>query len=156
MPRRGAIQRRELVPDPVFQSVAVARLINKVMRDGKKGTAQRIVYGALEVVAERTQRSPVEIVEAALRNVSPTLEVRGRRVGGSTLQVPNEVRAERRVSLAMRWLVGFARRRSERGMAGRLAGELLDASNNQGAAIRQKEDIHRMAEANRAFAHYRW
>jgi small subunit ribosomal protein S7 len=156
MPRRGAVERRELPPDPVYQNESVTRLINKVMRDGKKGTAQRIVYDALQIVAERSQRSAVDVVEAALRNAAPTLEVRGRRVGGSTLQVPNEVRPERRVSLAMRWLVSHARRRSERGMAARLAGELLDAAANQGAAVRQKEDIHRMAEANRAFAHYRW
>ncbi len=150
------MERRELPPDPVYQNESVTRLINKVMRDGKKGTAQRIVYDALQIVAERSQRSAVDVVEAALRNAAPTLEVRGRRVGGSTLQVPNEVRPERRVSLAMRWLVSHARRRSERGMAARLAGELLDAAANQGAAVRQKEDIHRMAEANRAFAHYRW
>lgn len=156
MPRRGAVARRELPPDPIFQSVAVTRLINKVMRDGKKGTAQRLVYRALDMVAERSHRHPVEVLEAALRNAAPTLEVRGRRVGGATLQVPNEVRAERRVSLAMRWLVTFARRRSERGFSARLAGELLDAAANTGAAVRQKEEIHRMAEANRAFAHYRW
>jgi small subunit ribosomal protein S7 len=156
MPRRGAVPRRELPPDPVFQSVLVTRLVNKVMRDGKKGVAQRLVYRALDLVAERSRRSPVEVLEAALRNAAPTLEVRGRRVGGATLQVPNEVRPERRVSLAMRWLVQFARRRGERGMAARLAGELLDAAANTGAAVRQKEEIHRMAEANRAFAHYRW
>ncbi len=150
------MERRTLPPDPVYQSESVTRLINKVMRDGQKGTAQRIVYSALGMVAERGERNALEVVEAALRNAAPTLEVRGRRVGGSTLQVPNEVRAERRVSLAMRWLVNHARRRSERGMAARLAGELLDAASNQGAAVRQKEDIHRMAEANRAFAHYRW
>ncbi len=156
MPRRGAIQRREPGVDGVYHNETVARLINKVMRDGKKGTAERIVYSALDMVGERTQHDPVSVLETAMRNIGPVLEVRGRRVGGSTLQVPSEVRAERRVSVAMRWLVRFASRRNERGMAARLAGEIADAANNTGAAVRQKEDIHRMAEANRAFAHYRW
>jgi small subunit ribosomal protein S7 len=156
MPRRGPVPRRVLPPDPVYRSEAVTRLINKVMRDGKKGVAQRIVYRALDLVADRSKRNPVEVVEAAIRNASPLLEVRPRRVGGATLQVPIEVRPERRVSLAMRWLVQFARKRSERGMVERLAGELLDAAAGQGGAVRQKEEIHRMAEANRAFAHYRW
>ena len=156
MPRRGTVVRREIGPDPVYHSEAVTRLINKMMQDGKKGVAQRLVYGALDIVGERAGGNPLETFEAALRNIAPTLEVRGRRVGGSTLQVPSEVRPERRTSLAMRWLVQFTRRRSERGTAVRLAGEILDASNNSGAAVRQKEDIHRMAEANRAFAHYRW
>jgi small subunit ribosomal protein S7 len=134
----------------------VTRLIHKVMQDGKKGVAQRLVYGAFDIIADRTKRAPLEVYEAALRNISPSLEVRPRRVGGSTLPVPSEVRPERRVSLSMRWLVGFARRRSDRGMSARLAAEIMDAANNSGAAVRQKEDIHRMAEANRAFAHYRW
>lgn len=156
MPRRGTVARREIGPDPVYHSEVVTRLIHKVMRDGKKGVAQRLVYGSFDLIAERTKRSPLEVFEAALRNISPSLEVRPRRVGGSTLPVPSEVRPERRVSLSMRWLVGFARKRGERGMAARLAGEILDAANNTGASVRQKEDIHRMAEANRAFAHYRW
>lgn len=156
MPRRGSVERREPQVDGVYQNETVARLINKVMQDGKKGTAERIVYSALEQVGERSQRDPITVLETAVRNIGPVLEVRGRRVGGSTLQVPTEVRPERRVSVAMRWLVNFASKRSERGMSARLAGELLDASNNTGAAVRQKEDIHRMAEANRAFAHYRW
>ncbi len=142
--------------DPVYHSEVVARLINKVMEDGKKGTAQQLVYGAFDLIAERTTRNPLEVFEAALRNVSPALEVRPRRVGGSTLPVPSEVRPERRVSLTMRWLVSFSRKRGERGMSARLAGEIMDAANNTGASIRQKEDLHRMAEANRAFAHYRW
>ncbi len=142
--------------DPVYHSEVVARLVNKVMEDGKKGTAEQLVYGAFDLIAERSGRNPLEVYEAALRNVSPALEVRPRRVGGSTLPVPSEVRPERRVSLTMRWLVSFARKRSERGMVARLAGEIMDAANNTGASIRQKEDLHRMAEANRAFAHYRW
>jgi len=150
------VQRREIGPDPVHHSEAVTRLINKVMQDGKKGVAQRLVYGAFDIIAEKTGKNPLEVYEAALRNIAPSLEVRGRRVGGSTLQVPSEVRPERRTSLAMRWLVGFTRRRAERSTADRLAAEILDAANNTGAAVRQKEDIHRMAEANRAFAHYRW
>ena len=156
MPRRGVVERRQFVADAVYQNEMVTRLINKVMEDGKKGVAQRVVYGAFDIVAERSERNPLEVFEAAMRNIAPALEVRGRRVGGSTLQVPNEVRPERRTSLALRWLVNFSRKRSERGMAARLAGEILDAGNNSGAAVRQKEDIHRMAEANRAFAHYRW
>ncbi len=156
MPRRGTTSRREIGPDPVYGSEVVTRLIHKVMQDGKKGVAQRLVYGAFDIIADRTKRAPLEVYEAALRNISPSLEVRPRRVGGSTLPVPSEVRPERRVSLSMRWLVGFARRRSDRGMSARLAAEIMDAANNSGAAVRQKEDIHRMAEANRAFAHYRW
>jgi small subunit ribosomal protein S7 len=150
------VERREIAPDAVYHSEIVARLINKVMKDGKKGVAQRIVYGAFDLIAERTKRNPLDVFEAALRNVSPVLEVRPRRVGGATLPVPMEVRPERRISLTMRWLVTFARKRSERGMAARLAGEIIDAANNTGAAVRQKEELHRMAEANRAFAHYRW
>ena len=156
MPRRGTVGRREIGGDPVYHSDVVTRLVHKVMQSGKKGVAEKLVYSAFDLIAERTQRNPLEVYEAALRNISPSLEVRSRRVGGSTLAVPSEVRPERRVSLSMRWLVGFARKRGERGMSARLAGEILDASNNAGAAVRQKEDIHRMAEANRAFAHYRW
>ena len=156
MPRRGTIQRREIAADPVYHSVLVARLINKMMEDGKKGLAQRLVYQAFDQIGAKTERSPLEVFETAMRNISPTLEVRPRRVGGSTLQVPSEVRPERRTSLALRWLVQFTRRRNERETANRLAAEIMDAANNTGAAVRQKEDVHRMAEANRAFAHYRW
>ncbi|MBX5476392.1 MAG: 30S ribosomal protein S7 [Clostridia bacterium] len=156
MPRKGRVPRREVAPDPVYKSELVARFINKIMKDGKKTLAQRIFYEAMNLVAERSKRDPLEVFEAAIRNVAPVLEVRPRRVGGATYQVPVEVRPERRLSLAMRWIVTFARERGERTMAQRLAGELLDAANNQGAAVRRKEEMHRMAEANRAFAHYRW
>ncbi len=140
----------------MYHNVLVARLINKIMQHGDKGLAQRLVYAAFDTIAERTQGNPVEVFEAAMRNISPALEVRPRRVGGATLQVPSEVRPERRTSLAMRWLVQFTRKRTERGSATRLAQEIMDAANNTGAAVRQKEELHRMAEANRAFAHYRW
>ena len=156
MPRRGTIQRREIAADPVYHSVLVARLINKMMEHGKKGLAQRLVYQAFDEVAAKTERNPLEVFETAMRNISPTLEVRPRRVGGATLQVPSEVRPERRTSLALRWLVQFTRRRNERETFARLSAEIMDAANNTGAAVRQKEDVHRMAEANRAFAHYRW
>ena len=156
MPRRGTIERREIAADPVYHSVLVARLINKIMEDGKKGLAQRLVYQAFDEIAAKTERNPLEVFETAMRNISPTLEVRPRRVGGATLQVPSEVRPERRTSLALRWLVQFTRRRNEREAFARLAAEITDAANNTGASVRQKEDVHRMAEANRAFAHYRW
>lgn len=156
MPRRGTIQRREIAADPVYHSVLVARLTNKMMEHGKKGLAQRLVYQAFDEIAAKTERNPLEVFETAMRNIAPTLEVRPRRVGGATLQVPSEVRPERRTSLALRWLVQFTRRRNERETASRLAAEIMDAANNTGASVRQKEDVHRMAEANRAFAHYRW
>ena len=156
MPRRGRVPRRPIDPDPVYGSERVARLINKVMWDGKKSLAQRIVYKAFERVAEKTGKDPLEVFEQAVRNVMPTLEVRPRRVGGATYQVPLEVRPERRLSLALRWIVEHARERHERTMIERLANELIDASNNTGGAVRKKEEVHRMAEANRAFAHYRW
>lgn len=156
MPRRGYVPTREVLADPVYNSQLISRLINKVMLDGKKSLAQRLVYEALEIVREKTGREPLEIVEAAMKNVMPVLEVRPRRVGGATYQVPSEVRPERRSTLALRWLVQYARARSERRMSERLAGELLDAANNTGASVRRKEEMHRMAEANRAFAHYRW
>lgn len=156
MARRGRAPRRVIAPDPVYGSELAARLINKVMKDGKKSLAERIVYTALRLVEERSRRSAIDVLETAVRNASPLLEVRPRRVGGATYQVPLEVRPERRLSLALRWLVTAARERSERTMVERLAGELLDAANNAGGAVRRKEDVHRMAEANRAFAHYRW
>ncbi|MBC7339424.1 MAG: 30S ribosomal protein S7 [Firmicutes bacterium] len=156
MPRRGSVPRRTVAPDPVYGSEMVARLINKVMWDGKKSLAEKIVYSAFEVVGKKSGRDPLEVFEQALKNAMPALEVRPRRVGGATYQVPIEVRPERRVSLGMRWLVQFARARGERTMVERLAGEILDASAGQGGAVKKKEDTHRMAEANRAFAHYRW
>ncbi|MDI6823800.1 MAG: 30S ribosomal protein S7 [Bacillota bacterium] len=156
MPRRGSVPRRTVAPDPVYGSEMVARLINKVMWDGKKSLAEKIVYSAFEVVGKKSGRDPLDVFEQALKNAMPALEVRPRRVGGATYQVPIEVRPERRVSLGMRWLVQFARARGERTMVERLAGEILDASAGQGGAVKKKEDTHRMAEANRAFAHYRW
>jgi small subunit ribosomal protein S7 len=156
MPRKGHVPRRKIDPDPVYGSELVARAINKVMYDGKKALAQRIVYRAFDIVRERTGQNPLETFEQAVRNVMPVMEVRPHRVGGSTYQVPFEVRPERRLSLALRWLVQYARQRHERGMAEQLAGEILDAAQNQGGAVRRKEEVHRMAEANRPFAHYRW
>ena len=154
MPRRGAVPKREILPDPIYQSELVSRFINKIMRDGKKGLAQSIMYGALDIIREKTGKDPMEVFEAAINNVMPVLEVRARRVGGSNYQVPVEVRPERRRTLAIRWLVNYARQRGEKTMAQRLAAELMDAANNTGAAVKKKEDTHRMAEANKAFAHF--
>ena len=148
--------KREVLPDPVYHDVRVSKLVNNVMLDGKKGLAQRIVYGAFDQVAEKSGQEAIEVFNKALENVMPMLEVKARRVGGSNYQVPIEVRPERRQTLALRWIVNAARARSERTMKDRLAAELLDAFNQQGAAFRRKEEMHRMAEANRAFAHYRW
>ncbi|MCL5967604.1 MAG: 30S ribosomal protein S7 [Firmicutes bacterium] len=156
MPRRGTATIREVTPDPVYQSPMVAKLINKVMWDGKKSLAQSLVYEAFTKIGERTGKDPLEVFEEAVKNATPVLEVRPRRVGGSTYQVPMEVRPSRRSSLALRWLVQYARNRGERGMAEQLAAELLDASQGSGGAVKRKEDTHRMAEANKAFAHYRW
>jgi small subunit ribosomal protein S7 len=156
MPRRGGVQKREVLPDPVYGNVVLSRLVNRVMLDGKKGVAQSICYGALDIVKEKTGKDPMDVFETAMNNVMPLLEVKARRVGGATYQVPLEVRPSRRQTLGLRWLVSFARDRSERTMEERLAGEILDAANNTGKAVGRKEDIHRMAEANRAFAHYRW
>ena len=156
MPRKGFIAKREVLPDPIYHDQVLAKLINGVMLDGKKGVAQKIVYDAFEIVREKTGREPLEVFKEALNNVMPQLEVKARRVGGSTYQVPMEVRPERRQALGLRWLVVFSRKRSERTMAARLAGELLDALNSTGGAFKRKEEMHRMAEANRAFAHYRW
>jgi len=150
------VPKREILPDPIYQSELVSRFINKIMRDGKKGLAQSIMYGALDIIREKTGKDPMEVFEAAINNVMPVLEVRARRVGGSNYQVPVEVRPERRRTLAIRWLVNYARQRGEKTMAQRLAAELMDAANNTGAAVKKKEDTHRMAEANKAFAHYRW
>ncbi len=156
MPRRGKVERRPVVPDTKYHSVSVASLINRVMLRGKKTVATRLVYGAFDIIAEKTKKNPVEVFETAVRNAGPAIEVRPRRVGGATLQVPVEVPAERRVALAMRWLIRHARARSGKSFSEKLAAEVMDAANNQGATIKKKEETHKMAEANRAFAHYRW
>jgi small subunit ribosomal protein S7 len=156
MPRKGEVRRREILPDPKFHDRMVAKFINSMMNQGKKSTAERILYDALDLVGERAKEDALGVFKRALDNLKPVVEVRSRRVGGATYQVPVEVRPARRSSLAMRWLVINARSRVEKSMAERLAGELLDAANNRGAAIKKKEDTHRMAEANKAFAHYRW
>ena len=156
MPRRAIIQRREVLPDPKYGSRLVAKFVNVVMRRGKRSLAERIMYQALDRIAERTTQDPLKVFKQAVDNVKPALEVKSRRVGGSTYQVPVEVRPERRTSLSMRWIVTFARKRPEKTMQERLTSELLDAASNRGAAVKKKEDTHRMAEANKAFAHYRW
>jgi small subunit ribosomal protein S7 len=156
MPRKGPAPRRELEPDPVYRSVLVTQIINKVLLQGKKNLAERIVYDALDVVADKTGGDPIAALKRAVENVRPQLEVRSRRVGGATYQVPVEVRPRRATTLAVRWLVGFARDRRERTMAERLANEILDASNGIGASVKRREDLHKMAESNKAFAHYRW
>ncbi len=156
MPRRREVPKRIILPDPKFGDLLVAKFVNNVMVDGKKSTAEQIVYGAFDLVAERSGSDPVEVFKAAMENVRPVLEVKSRRVGGSTYQVPIEVSPSRRTALAMRWIAIYAKGRSEKTMRERLAGEFLDASNNRGAAVKKREDTHRMAEANKAFAHYRW
>jgi len=156
MPRRGFIPKREVLPDPLFQSPLVTRFINCMMTQGKKSTAEQIFYGAMETVQERTKEDPLKVFRRAIDNVKPALEVKSRRVGGSNYQVPIEVRPQRRTALAMRWLIGYARQRSEKSMREKLANELMDAAAARGAAFKKKEDTHRMAEANKAFAHYRW
>ncbi|RII25893.1 MAG: 30S ribosomal protein S7 [Geobacter sp.] len=156
MPRRREVAKRVILPDPKYNDRVVAKLINILMLDGKKSTAERALYSALELVAQRSSDEPVKVLKKSLDNIKPMLEVKSRRVGGSTYQVPIEVRAERRTSLAMRWLIKYANDRSEKTMTDKLAGEILDAYNNRGAAVKKREDVHRMAEANRAFAHYRW
>jgi len=156
MPRKGEVRRREVLPDPKFHDRLVTKFVNAMMFGGKKSTAERIFYGALELVAQRTKEDALVIFRRALDNVKPSVEVRSRRVGGATYQVPVEVRPVRRMSLGMRWLVQYARARSEKSMPDRLAGEILDAANGRGTAMKKKEDTHRMADANKAFAHYRW
>ncbi|MBT1278530.1 30S ribosomal protein S7 [Thermoanaerobacter sp. CM-CNRG TB177] len=156
MPRKGQAERREVLPDPVYNSKKVSKLINKVMWDGKKSLAQKICYGAFDIIREKTGRDPLEVFEEALNNVMPVLEVRPRRVGGATYQVPMEVRPERRLSLGIRWLVEYARQRNGKSMMEKLAAEIMDAANNTGGSVKKKEDTHKMAEANKAFAHYRW
>lgn len=156
MPRKGPVQQRDVLPDPVYNSKLVTRLINKIMLDGKKSIAEGIVYNAFDIIRSKTGKDPLQLFETALNNIMPVLEVRARRVGGANYQVPVEVRPTRRLSLGLRWLVGYSRKRGERTMHERVAAELLDASNNAGASIKKKEDTHKMAEANKAFAHYRW
>lgn len=156
MPRRGQIAKRDVLPDPLYNSKLVTRLINNIMLDGKKGVAQKIVYGAFDIINEKTGREALEVFEEAMDNVMPQLEVKARRVGGSTYQVPMEVRPERRQTLGLRWITTYSRERNERTMKERLANEILDALNGNGGAAKKREDTHRMAEANKAFAHYRW
>ena len=156
MPRRGSVSRRDVLADPLYNSKLVTRLINNIMYDGKKGVAQKIVYDAFEIVREKTGKDPLDAFEQAMDNIMPALEVKARRVGGATYQVPIEVRPERRETLGLRWLTTYARNRSEKTMRERLAGEITDATNGLGSAVKKKEDTHKMAEANRAFAHYRW
>ena len=156
MPRKGHTPKRDVLADPIYNSKVVTKLINNIMLDGKKGTAQKIVYGAFEQVAEKTGKDAMEVFEAAMGNIMPQLEVKARRIGGATYQVPIEVRAERRQALALRWMTLFSRKRGEKTQIDRLAGEIIDASNNSGNAVKRKEDMHKMAEANKACAHFRW
>ena len=156
MPRKGNVPKREVLPDPVYGSIVVAKLINSIMLDGKKGTAQAIVYGAFDKIKEQTGEEPLEVFEKAMNNIMPVLEVKARRIGGATYQVPIEVKPDRRQALALRWMTTFSRARGEKTMEERLAKELMDAANNTGASVKKKEDTHKMAEANKAFAHFRW
>ena len=156
MPRRGSIAQRDVLPDPLYNSKLVTRLINNVMVDGKRGVAQKIVYGAFDIIREKSGKEPLEVFEQAMENIMPQLEVKARRVGGATYQVPIEVRPDRRQTLGLRWLTAYSRSRSERTMRERLAAEILDAVNGNGGAAKKRDDTHKMAEANRAFAHYRW
>ncbi|AYD39249.1 30S ribosomal protein S7 [Clostridium fermenticellae] len=156
MPRKGHIPRRDVLPDPMYNSKVVSKLINNIMQDGKKGVAQKICYGAFELIKQKTDKDPMEVFEAAMNNVMPLLEVKARRIGGATYQVPIEVRPDRRQTLGIRWILGAAAKRGEKYMRERLASELMDAANNTGAAVKKREDTHKMAEANKAFAHYRY
>jgi small subunit ribosomal protein S7 len=156
MPRKGSVSKREILSDPIYNSKLVTKFINKLMYDGQRGAAQEIIYDAFDIIREKTGKDPHEVFETAMRNVSPVLEVKPRRVGGATYQVPVEVNAHRKGILSIRWVIGFARKRGEKTMAQRLAGELMDAANNTGSSIKKKEDTHKMAESNKAFAHYRW
>ena len=156
MPRRGNVPKREVLPDPMYNSVLVTKLVNSVMLDGKKGVAQKVVYSAFDMIKDKTGNEPLDVFNQAMENIMPSLETKSRRVGGATYQVPIEIRPERRQTLALRWLVEFSRKRGEKTMAERLAAEIMDAANNTGAAVKRKEEMHRMAEANKAFAHYRW
>ena len=157
MARRNSAERREVLPDPIYKSKVVTKLVNQVMESGKKGLAQRIVYGSFNIIKEKMDLEPIEVFTTALENIKPVLETKSRRVGGATYQVPMEIRPERRQTLAIRWLVSFARKRSgERGMDAKLAGEIMDAYNSTGASIKRRDEMHRMAEANKAFAHFKW
>ncbi|NLD87000.1 MAG: 30S ribosomal protein S7 [Clostridiales bacterium] len=156
VPRRGFVPKRDVLPDPLYNSKLVTKLVNNIMHDGKKGVAQKIVYGAFDIVKEKTGRDPLEVFTQAMDNIMPVLEIKARRVGGATYQVPMEVRPERRQTLGLRWITTYSRNRSERTMRERLAGEILDAVNNLGNSVKKREDTHKMAEANKAFAHYRW
>ena len=156
MPRRGNVPKREVLPDPMYNSVLVTKLVNSIMLDGKKGVAQKVVYGAFDTIKDKTGNEPLDAFSQALENIMPSLEVKARRVGGATYQVPMEVRPARRQTLGLRWLTTYARARSERTMAERLAGEIMDAANNTGSAVKKREDTRKMAESNKAFAHFRW
>ena len=156
MPRRGGVPKREVIADPIYNSVVVTKLINQIMVDGKRGTAQRIMYDAMDIVKEKTGKDPMEVFDAAMENIMPVLEVKARRVGGATYQVPIEVKPERRQALGLRWITLYSRKRGEKTQEERLAKEILDAANNTGASVKKKEDMHKMAEANKAFAHYRF
>ncbi|CAI6086122.1 MULTISPECIES: 30S ribosomal protein S7 [Paenibacillus] len=156
MPRKGPVTKRDVLPDPVYNSKLVTRLINRIMLDGKRGVAQSILYNAFKLIQERTGNDPMEVFETAIKNIMPVLEVKARRVGGANYQVPIEVKPERRTALGLRWLVNYSRNRGEKTMEERLAAEIIDASNNTGASVKKREDTHKMAEANKAFAHYRW
>ena len=156
MPRRGNVPKREILPDPLYNSVLVTKLVNSIMLDGKKGVAQKVVYGAFDIIKEKTDKEPMEVYTQALENIMPSLEVKARRVGGATYQVPMEVRPERRQTLALRWLTAYSRTRSEKTMKERLAGEIMDAVNGVGGAVKKREDMHKNAQANQAFAHDRW
>ena len=156
MPRRGNVPKREILPDPMYNSVLVTKLVNSIMLDGKKGVAQKVVYGAFDIIKTKTEKEPLEVFAQAMENIMPSLEVKARRVGGATYQVPMEVRPARRQTLGLRWLTNYSRARGERTMAERLAGEIMDAANNTGAAVKKREEMHKQAEANKAFAHFRW
>ncbi len=156
MPRRGNVPKREVLPDPMYNSVLVTKLVNSIMLDGKKGVAQKVVYGAFDIIEEKTGKNGLEVFQEAMENIMPSLEVKSRRVGGATYQVPIEVRPERRQTLGLRWLTNYSRARSEKTMKERLAAEIMDASNNTGSSVKKREDTHKMAEANKAFSHFRW
>ena len=156
MPRRGNVPKREILPDPLYNSVLVTKLVNSIMLDGKKGVAQKVVYGAFDIIKDKTGKEPLDVFTTAIENIMPSLETKSLRVGGSTYQVPMEVRPERRQTLGLRWLTSYSRNRGEKTMKERLAGEIMDAANNTGSAVKKREDTHKMAEANKAFAHYRW
>ena len=156
MPRRGNVPKREILPDPIYGSVLVTKLVNSIMLDGKKGVAQKVVYGAFDIVKEKTGNDPLEVFTQAMENIMPSLEIKARRVGGATYQVPMDVRPARRQTLGLRWLTNYSRARGERTMAERLASEIMDAANNSGSSVKKREDTHKMAEANKAFAHFRW